>query len=510
MKNYLSKLFTLIFILVSFIGFAQNESVASLSGVQATPKDGSEFGIHGGYFFSQGDLAVNPGFGGGIHYRKALDYVFSIRLDGFYGIANGSTIDKDGNSIGHTAIFTDPTDPQRIYSYQTTYLSGGIQGVMSLNNLRWDSGLRKINTYFFAGASGTQVTTALTAEDGSGVTAEDVYLAGRKTGNFVGAVDGGFGIGFKVSPKFNIGFEYKASTVFGKRSDLLDGFNDAETNMRDIANYANVRLNFNITKQGKLSEPLYWVNPMEVIIDDVAALKKRPELDLTDSDDDGVIDMLDQDNETPEGVVVDAKGVPVDSDSDGVPDYKDSERFSNSNVAVNGEGVSEQGMRSQDFITRDEVEDMISKNNTSANAAGSANFAGWFLPSINFNEDSYKVRAVDYSKLSSIATVLNKNANIKVVVKGYTDKTAGPNYNEVLSYKRANAAIDHIVEKYNIDRSRFLLQYGGEEETLVPVDGSSFVNRRVTFTVAEAGDSEMAAPSGAGSSSYKGKKGEGY
>jgi OOP family OmpA-OmpF porin len=508
MKNFLSQLFTLIFILVTYTGFAQNESVASLSGVQATPKDGTEFGIHGGYFFSQGDLAVNPGFGGGLHFRKALDYVFSIRLDGFYGQANGSTIDKDGNSIGHTAIFDNPNNVQRLYSYETTYLSGGIQGVMSLNNLRWDSGLRKVNTYFFVGASATQITTALTAVDGSGLTAEDVYLSGRKTGNVVGAVDGGVGMGFKLSPKVNLGFEYKVSTVFGKRSDLLDGFND-ESKMRDIANYANVRLNFNLTKKGKLSEPLYWVNPMEVIIDDVAALKKRPELDLTDSDDDGVIDMIDQDNETPEGVTVDAKGVPVDSDSDGVPDYKDGERFSGSNVAVNGEGVSEQGMRSDDFITRDEVTEMIS-NNTVNNNAGASNFSGWFLPSINFGDDSYKVRSLDYSKLASIATVLNKNTSIKVVVKGYTDKTAGPAYNEVLSYKRANAAIDHIVEKYKIDRSRFILQYGGEDEALVPVDGSSIANRRVTFTVAEAGDSEMAAPSGASSSSYKGKKGEGY
>jgi OOP family OmpA-OmpF porin len=508
MKNYLSKLFTLIFILVSYAGFAQNESVASLSGVQATPKDGTEFGIHGGYFFSQGDLAINPGFGGGLHFRKALDYLFSLRLEGFYGQANGSTIDKDGNSIGHTAIFDNPNNPARIYSYSTTYISGGLQGVMSLNNLRWDSGLRKINTYFFAGASATHVTTALTAEDGSGLTAEDVYLAGRKVGNVVGAVDGGVGIGIKFSPKVNMAFEYKASTVFGKRSDLLDAFND-ESKMRDIANYANIRLNFNLTKKGKLSEPLYWVNPMEVIIEDVAALKKRPELDLTDSDDDGVIDMLDQDNETPEGVVVDAKGVPVDSDSDGVPDYKDAERFSDGNVAVNGEGVSERGERSKEFITRDEVTEMINNNNT-VNNVESGNFAGWFLPSINFNEDSYKVRAVDYSKLSSIATVLNKNPNLKVVVKGYTDKTAGPSYNEVLSYKRANAAIDHIVEKYGVDRSRFILQYGGEEEALVPVDGSSFANRRVTFTVAESSDTEMAAPSGAGSSNYKGKKGEGY
>lgn len=42
-----------------------------------------------------------------------------------------------------------------------------------------------------------------------------------------------------------------------------------------------------------------------------------------DSDDDGVMDLMDQDNATPVGVKVDPKGNPLDTDNDGVPDYKD-------------------------------------------------------------------------------------------------------------------------------------------------------------------------------------------
>ena len=116
----------------------------------------------------------------------------------------------------------------------------------------------------------------------------------------------------------------------------------------------------------------------------------------------------------------------------------------------------------------------------------------------------------DYAKLASIATVLQRNDDVNVVVKGYTDRTAGASYNEVLSYKRATAAIDHLVETYQIDRSRLILQYGGMEGTLVPVEGASLANRRVTFTVAEAGDAEMSAPEGAGNSSFSGTKGQGY
>ena len=504
MKNNLSKLLALMFMLVSSLAFAQNESVAALSGVQATPKDGLEFGIHGGYFFSSGDLNPTPSFGTGIHFRKALDYVFSIRVDGFYGVAKG-----DGTDSGHQAVFGQDLNNMRPYSFETTVLSGGVQGVMSLNNLRWDSGLRKLNFYFFLGGSGAYVKTPITATDASSETAEDVYIPGRNAENFVPAFNAGAGLAFKLSPKVNLAIEHKVNSVFGKRADLLDGF---DQRWRDIGNYTNVRINFNITKGGKLAEPLYWVNPMEVILDDVADLKARPVLDLNDADEDGVIDLIDQDNETPEGVTVDAKGVAMDSDNDGVPDYKDGEPFSDRNVAVNGDGISDKGMREGDFVTRDEVNEMINQNSGSKGngSGGSVDFGSWFLPSINFNEDSYKLRVDDYAKLASIATVMNKNAGMKVVVKGYTDRTAGPTYNEVLSYKRSNAAIEYLVEKYNISRDRFILQYGGEDEALVPVEGSSFINRRVTFTVAESTDLEMPAPSGAGGSGYKGKKGQGY
>jgi hypothetical protein len=39
-----------------------------------------------------------------------------------------------------------------------------------------------------------------------------------------------------------------------------------------------------------------------------------------------------------------------------------------------------------------------------------------------------------------------------------------------------------------------ILQYSGEEATLVPESGSSFMNRRVEFRVAIQGDIEMMEP----------------
>ncbi len=46
-----------------------------------------------------------------------------------------------------------------------------------------------------------------------------------------------------------------------------------------------------------------------------------------DTDNDGVPDIYDKDNDTPKGAVVDGAGIALDVDRDGVPDYKDLEPF---------------------------------------------------------------------------------------------------------------------------------------------------------------------------------------
>ncbi len=64
------------------------------------------------------------------------------------------------------------------------------------------------------------------------------------------------------------------------------------------------------------------------------------EVDNTDSDADGVIDLNDQCPGTPKGVKVDAKGCPIDSDNDGIPDYLDQEPNSKDGAVVDEHGVT--------------------------------------------------------------------------------------------------------------------------------------------------------------------------
>jgi hypothetical protein len=49
-----------------------------------TPVDQWELGLNAGVPFVSGDLDSKLGFGGGLHARKALDHVFSLRLGALY------------------------------------------------------------------------------------------------------------------------------------------------------------------------------------------------------------------------------------------------------------------------------------------------------------------------------------------------------------------------------------------------------------------------------------------
>ncbi len=492
-----------------------------------TPAHMWEFGIHGGTAMSFGDIDFVPNFGAGFHIRKAIDYVFSIR-----GEALIATLKQRDNLNGAS---------------ETNIQSGSLQMLISINNLVWNNvSHRKTNVYTFVGTGVTRFEVGATQ-----IINNDLHDV---SANFQTHLDGGVGVAFRLSNRFNLGIEAKALALFGKNADLIDGV--ARKN-KDAIGYGSVRLNFNLGNGNTKSEPLYWVNPMDNIMQDITELKNRPAFDLTDSDADGVIDLLDQDNTTPPGVVVDTRGLPLDSDGDGIPNFQDDEPYypQNGKVAntTNG-GAPQTGnkpVRSEEDVRKvvqDEM-DRIAQNggnpnrsnagnngnagnsgntsnpsnpnnpsrtskdgkamdgrndgnsnagNTGNNTSRKPSYAGaiteWFLPIIHFNIDDYKIRYAEYGNLASVAHVMKANPDMIIVVTGFTDKTASNEYNLDLSYRRAKASIEHLVNVHGIPRSRLLLNYNGEDSPLVPSAGSTVMNRRVEFRAANDDDMEMENP----------------
>lgn len=503
--------------------FAQNAAQSTSAAKYKLFANGAqtEFGVSLGLAGLVGDLQFKPGVGIGVHVRKALDYTFSLRVDASLQVLPTSTPTNNPKFEygGPETRNIFGTDPRFIKAANTNLFAGSVQLVVNLNNGRWDGGVRNINPYVFGGAGVGYAQTTVDVSSGPVGTKtgeQEFVLPGtRNTSPVVPLIEAGGGIAFRVSDKMNVAIEEKMGTVFGKRADLLDGF---AYNFRDFTINTNLRLNFNFgggTGKDKKTLPLWWSNPGEQTQADLAELKARPKLDLTDTDADGIIDMLDQEKDTPAGARVDTRGVALDSDADGFADYKDKEPFSPVGYKVDNNGVAM--VPKPAYVTEADVdrivEGKLAKFKTSlgdltsrGTTTSSPSMAEWFLPMIHFDLNSAGVKTSEYGNLSSVASVLKSNPSVRIAVTGFTDKTASDGYNDGLSYRRAQNAIDALVKRFGVDRSRLVLTYQGEDNTLVPTGGVSVMNRRVEFKVAT-GESEMSAPAKSmKSKSYKGNK----
>lgn len=537
----------------------------------ARPKDMWELGLNLGHSFISGDVEseLPSGFGAGLHIRKAINYVFSVRAGVSYYTARG----LDPRPTGLGTLRQEKTfrqnnlgsrlgDVRSVHrNYKTKIWGGSIEGVINVGNILFHSpdpkwainlaggiGFNSPNTSinFFDDNSNynwNSVNQGLDLENkGDRKTArkrlrdmlDDSWETDGGVDNTIRALGddktiyptfvGSVGIVRKINDRFNIGLQHEI--VFSD-NDLLDGFEyrnavDRSSNV-DMLHYTSLSINFNLGSFNNRTEPLYWVNPMAPVMMDLAEVKARPELDLTDTDGDGVIDMLDQEPDTPSGSPVDVRGVALDSDQDGVPDYMDKEPFSKPGFDVDGDGVAV--VPDQGYLTEDEVNSLV--NNKMSNLR-----MDWWLPMVHFDLNKYYVKPTYYGALMQVATVMKNQPDLKVVVRGFTDNRGDQEYNSVLSYNRANAVVDYLVERYDIPRERLVIQYGGEADELVPElkdtyaldkreEMQQYLNRRVEFYVARPGDEPMDRPEGPdagegtpGSSKsgpkYSGNKNSGY
>ena len=479
-----------ILLCLSFNVFAQKKKKKD-NKPEYTPASMWEVGAHGGYLFVAGDIAQQPGFGFGFHIRKATDYVFSIRADLLAGQMNGESLNPTRN-------------------FTTNYYSGTLLGVIAINNFKWDTKVRKLSLYALVGGGMNNFTTEITNE-----------LVGRLPVEVDGMINphvtAGAGFSYRVSKRFNVGIEHQASILFGRRSDFLDGIEDDGTGnrtpFRDILNYTSLRLNLNIGDDSKKEEPLYWLNPLDVVIDDIQDLKKKnKEVAIEDTDGDGVIDAIDQEPNTPPDARVDTKGRTLDSDRDGIADHLDQQPYYTPRPGeeVNSEGVVENPIAygGGGGVTEERVKELIDEALSDFQVNQSTTtVADWFLPMLHFGAGSSTIKYSDYGTLAGIARMLNSNSSLRLVVTGFTDQTASETVNDQLSYDRANSVIEHLVEKHNVDRNRLVLHWKGESESLVSTTSSSYMNRRVEFRVAR---NEMEMPAPAAVNTKPEKKPTGY
>jgi len=454
------------------------------------PKSKWEIGIKGGAFNVIGDVSskLSPGFG--IHLRKALGYTFSMRLNYMYGIGKGlnwqRSLNYDNNPAWTSNGYVPGTNPV-FYNYKTTVQDLSLEGLFSLNNIKFHKAQSKTDIYALVGFGAMIYNTYVNANNGSGNYAsqfagvtgfndyknrkdvkdqlknimDDSYeTKAENWGNSKAQLFGqtlrpvahvGLGFAFKLSNNINLALEDRFTWT---GDDLLDGQRWAEqatrqpvlTSTKDYYNYATIGLNFNIGK--KAVQPLWWLNPLDYAYQEIRKprLMILPKPVLPDADGDGITDQFDQE-QTPQGCPVDAHGVSLDTDGDGVPDCRDKEKVTPTYCQpVDADGVGKcpcpdsscfKGMMMNDCST----------------ILGA-------LPSITFTKGSSTISNDAKGLLASIAARLRQSPECRVVVMSYL--CASSKVEQQRSWDRVNAVINYLVEKEGISQDRFLWNYGQE------------------------------------------------
>lgn len=423
------------------------------------------------------------GFGASI--RKALGYSTSIRLQ--YNYLNASGYDYRPRAASNEAPWSNLAaySGSDIYSnYKFTGHEATIQLVGAINNIKFHKAKNSVSLYGFVGGGAliwqTKISTLdannapydfskLTAQ-GSTKDRNDLYkqwlkdsdnynhqvnkvnyTGGGNKGMSIGdntvspVLVGGLGLQFKLGNRVSLTFEDKISWT---GLDNLDGVSvdprgAALSSDKDILNYASVGLAFNIGNKKRSVLPLWWVNPMDHIYNELADPRHMtlPDPVLPDSDGDGVTDQFDKCPDTPAGVHVDSHGCPLDTDGDGVPDYRDKELITPTYCQpVDADGVGKCPCPGPEC---------------GVTVAQGCNLGAG---SVCFKANSASLSAESKNQLANLAAQMKANPTCKVVVMG---NAGSSKVQQQRSWDRVNAIIEYLSEKQQISRDQFIFQYQG-------------------------------------------------
>ncbi|MFV5690918.1 OmpA family protein [Flavobacterium sp. LT1R49] len=182
------------------------------------------------------------------------------------------------------------------------------------------------------------------------------------------------------------------------------------------------------------------------------------ETKMTDADNDGVADYLDQEANTPAGAMVDTKGRSIDKNNNNVPD---------------------------------ETEAYILKNYASKTGDSTTVYDNELIKSlinggyvaVYFDFDKSKPTNVSTEGIDFILTYLRNNPSASVDITGHADELGRSAYNDKLSNARA-ANVKNTLVKAKVDASRLNVIAAGEDTSVDKAsENARKLVRRVTFIV---------------------------
>ena len=108
------------------------------------------------------------------------------------------------------------------------------------------------------------------------------------------------------------------------------------------------------------------------------------------------------------------------------------------------------------------------------------------LKNIQFESDSYILMRSSHAELDKVFKLLEANPELQIEILAHTDDIGTDDYNNQLSAKRGEAALEYLVKK-GISRDRLTSAGYGKHRPLVPntSDANRAINRRVEFKVTQ-------------------------
>lgn len=498
----------------------QNEFWNNSYNFPAKPRNMWEVGASAGTLMISGDVPIKfPTFGFEAHVRKAFGYVFSMRMQYMNGTGKGLSWVASENFAKNPAwkgyyapIRTAPgpiaytnqvqgapygTSPDVVYyNYKTHVQDLSLQGIITLNNVRFHKQKTGFVIYGGAGVGATIFEVKVNARDANGNTYASQFRSilnanatnykkrkdvikelknvldnsyetagdnegerrpkmGSNTLKPSGTVLVGFA--FKLGKRLNLAIEDRHTFV---KTDLLDGqrwqehaYGDAAvTSDFDSYNFLSIGLNFNLG--AKAVEPLWWINPLDYAYSELNNPKhmKLPKPTYDDADGDGVLDALDREPNTPAGCPVDTHGVTKDTDGDGVPDCKDKQLITPTEcqpVDADGVGKCPEPECCKNIVAQPPVKACPTD-----------------YPSLTFKGNGVTLANDAKAMLATVAAKMKANPDCNININGYPEASKA---SQAVCQKRVDAVKRHLVEREGISADRITTNCevgGGDKNTI--------------------------------------------
>jgi outer membrane protein OmpA-like peptidoglycan-associated protein len=465
-------------IVINFSGYAQqytSDTTLPFSGIKAFRT--WSFGINAGALYPSLAIGGTNDFtkplvslGYGINIKYQAMHWLAFQLDVLRGKLKGN---QDRDFVSHGGGPRLPAFPARtIKSFETEiHYAASLSAVWTMGNINWLKLKNKVIPYLSLGGGIINYKPTIVprvAVAGGGFTAgpSQLYEPSGKSFNHAN-IPVGMGLRFGLGRSMNLDLGYRMNFV---DTDDLDGYDYADTRFssgnpsralhKDKFSYAFLGLEFALGNKAK--PQLMFDNPAgnmhHNLQNQVDVL--RSQLNLADTDGDGVADIFDKEPNTPAGCPVDTHGVTKDTDGDGVPDCKDQQLITPTECQpVDANGVGK-------------CPPPECCANMSAKTTAAATCTVGDLPSLSFKGNANTLSADTKAILATVAAKLKESPNCAVTITGYP---AASKASQAVCNKRTDAIRTYLMNNEGISSDRLSVncQVGGGDANTIDIKASS-------------------------------------